>query len=745
MSGPTRFLLGRGELLSAPVILTSAPPELNFPYAFDEACSRVSGMVATTIETLSSLPALARPGDQVVSRVMVHPRGLAKSYHPGKILEKFNLRQVGSQPADVIPEKDNKGRTPSRMQASALFIAGTLSDFRRLGHAAERGLPGFREDDQSLLQWIESVSAPATSERIRGSRLNGDHYLYETVLHQAKDANAALIARGFADYANSLGAEIFAGKGFQVGGLRFVPVSVDPQHIDDLAEFAFLRVARPMPQLREVSLISRSMPMVGVAGCRLPDAIDTTGVPRVAVFDGGLADDSVLAPYVKSIDPPGIGEPQPELLSHGFDVTSSVLFGPLTPGKPIMAPGFGVDHYRVLDAESHNDPFELYDVLGRIRSVLEKDKPKYVNLSLGPALPTEDTDVHSWTAVLDDYVSRTGALITVAGGNTGDQQLPESRIQVPGDSVNMLCVGAADSRRAGWNAAEYSSRGPGRRPGVRKPDVLAFGGVATEPFIVVNSEDPTGVAATVGTSFAAPAVLNTAARLRAKFGPELGPLAAKALIVHSSEPGAQLDDSGWGRASDDLDYISVCTDGMVRVLYQGFLEPTKSLRARIPLPPVGQLQGMVTISATMCYVTETDPQDPSNYSRAGLDIRFRPHSGNYKSPDQRHPDTDSFFRNNDFQTESDLRESAYKWETVLHRVKKGKRASSLVDPCFDIHYVPRTGGGSAKQARRIPYAMVITVESKSTPDLYEKVVRTHQVLTEIQPVSQIGLQISQEG
>lgn len=744
MSGPTRFLLGRGERLSAPVVLTGTPPELNFPYDFQEACVRVADMVETTVGALSQLPSLARPGDQVVGQVTVHPRGLAKSYHPGKVLERFNLRQVGSQPADVIPEKDNKGRKPKKMQASALFIAGALADFERLGRAVAVGLPGLREDDQSLIQWIENIRAPEPLDRVRGRDGSQESGLYETVLHQAQDANATVIARGFAEYADSFGAQIFHGREFQVGGLRFLPVSIDPKYINDLAEFAFLRVARPMPHLREVSLISRSRPLDPVRRFSLPSPIHTNNAPRLAIFDGGLEEGSALAPYARSVDAPGVGEPDPELLAHGFDVTSSALFGALTPGKAVEAPLFGVDHYRVLDAASRTDPFELYDVLGRIRSVLEREKPKYVNLSLGPALPIEDTEVHSWTAVLDDFVSRTGALITVASGNTGEKPWPESRVQVPGDSVNMLCVGAADSNRDGWRAAEYSSRGPGRRPGVRKPDVLAFGGGLTEPFIVVSSEDPSGLSETGGTSLAAPSVLNTATRLRAKFGPELGPLAAKALIIHTSAPGNDLEQSGWGRASNDLDHISVCRDGMVRVLYQGYLEPTKSLRARIPLPPSGQLKGNVTISATLCYVTETDPQDPSNYSRAGLDVRFRPHSDNYKTLDQRHPDTDQFFRNNDFQTEADLRESAYKWETVLHRVGKSKRASSLNDPCFDIHYVPRTGGGPAKRARRIPYAMVITLESRNTPDLYERVLRTHQVLAELRPVIQIELQVRPE-
>jgi hypothetical protein len=35
--------------------------------------------------------------------------------------------------------------------------------------------------------------------------------------------------------------------------------------------------------------------------------------------------------------------------------------------------------------------------------------------SLGPELPIDDDEVHAWTAVFDDYLSKGGCLATVAG------------------------------------------------------------------------------------------------------------------------------------------------------------------------------------------------------------------------------------------------------------------------------------------------------------------------------------------
>ena len=78
--------------------------------------------------------------------------------------------------------------------------------------------------------------------------------------------------------------------------------------------------------------------------------------------------------------------------------------------------------------------------------------------------------------------------------------------------------------------------------------------------------------------------------------------------------------------------LVTCPEGAVHVLYQGELEAGRFLRTKIPVPAAG-LRGMVTITATFCYATQTDPQDPLNYTRAGLEVVFRPHhKGNSPRP-----------------------------------------------------------------------------------------------------------------
>ena len=156
-------------------------------------------------------------------------------------------------------------------------------------------------------------------------------------------------------------------------------------------------------------------------------------------------------------------------------------------------------------------------MLDRIDRVLVEKKYDFINLSIGPYPPVEDDDVHAWTAVLDDRLSRGDTLATIAVGNNGTQSAQDglNRIQVPADCVNALAVGACDDHEAQWQRCDYSSVGPGRSPELVKPDFVEFGGCLQRPFIVVHEGHTLALEATEGTSFAAPSVLRLGAGLRA--------------------------------------------------------------------------------------------------------------------------------------------------------------------------------------------------------------------------------------
>ena len=304
-----------------------------------------------------------------------------------------------------------------------------------------------------------------------------------------------------------------------------------------------------------------------------------------------------------------------------------------------------------------------------------------------------------------------------------------------------MAVGACDSvSETEWKRASYSAIGPGRSPGVMKPDLVTFGGDIEEYFHVLGKGAKPVITPQRGTSFAAPYALRSAVGVRAILGSDLSQLAIKALLIHASKP---LDHScaevGWGKLPEDLNDIIVSPDGVARIVYQGELKPGKYLRASLPIPE-GGLKGKINLTATFCYATTTDPQDSASYTKAGLEVTFRPNDTRVKDGKQ-NAETKGFFELAKYATESERRSDMGKWETVLHS-SKNMLGSTLKNPVFDIHYNASEAGASiaSHKAEKIKYALIITVKAAKHQDLYNEILRAYnQVLVPIQPQTSIPI------
>ena len=294
-----------------------------------------------------------------------------------------------------------------------------------------------------------------------------------------------------------------------------------------------------------------------------------------------------------------------------------------------------------------------------------------------------------------------------------------------------FAVGAADRKENNWERAPYSSVGPGRSPGLVKPDLLSFGGSIERPFLVASDEGDEVLEPTGGTSFAAPALLRMSAGIKAHIGPNINLLAARTLLVHTAEAGDHdISEIGWGRAAADLDDILTVDNHSARVVYQGLISPAKYLRLPVPLPD-GALNGMVEVAATLCFKCRTDPHHPGNYTRAGLQTTFRPHDGKFQNADQTHPNSKSFFTNPLETVEEEvLRQDAWKWENCLHRYRRF-RGSSLRNAVFDVHYNARLEGRNFTPDEQLAYAMVVTVRVKNVSDFYDQIVRKYATMLEV--------------
>lgn len=733
---PDNFMLGYGERLTEPM---SPPPSMMnkpSPYTFQESVARLQPKLQSTAARLAELPAAARPAGKTVAAVTLHPSYVAKSYYPKALFDALHLEQIGSKLTYVRPEKWTRQGAPEEVRSTTIFVEGELSTFTGLS-AKLQELDASSTAGQDLVK-IESVAPINDIDRIKGVAATVADTELEIVLHIGGRRENARILNGFKAYAEEIGLEVNLGSRLQRDGICFIGVKASGAKARELAKFSYLRALRVMPHMRP---ILRSTPGLSFQAL-LPSGTPVDPGVRVAVFDGGVPAGTAIEAWIRRFDADGVGAADHEMQGHGVAVTGALLLGPLQSGIAPPTPYCYVDHYRVLDGEGEEDELT---VIKRIVKVIEANNYSYVNLSLGPDIPIDDDDINPWTAVLDPLFYEKQILATIATGNDGekDEASGNARIQPPSDAANGLAVGAADRTADNWSRASYSSFGPGRAPGIIKPDVLCFGGSPAEPFQLMGLSGLNTVQAT-GTSFASPLALRTALGIRAYFGEVLSPVALKALLVHSAQlpDGLETKHCGWGRVPLDFRDIVATTGDTVRVVYQGTLSPAEWMNVPVPLPS-GTLQGMVRVNATICYFSDTDPEDPVNYTKAGIEVRFRPHADKRKGGSgQQYPDSKSFFKKGTFNElfDDDLNHNAHFWETTLSE-SLNMRATSLHEPVFNLHYNARDGGARADSgASPIKYAMVVTVSAPRNSDLYSRTVSRYRTQLEpLQPVLRIPI------
>ena len=736
------FLLGKGERLVEDIVSTRGGGPKQHPYTFLEARTRLTPMLNDVVLEIDQLPQTACPNDQAVAMITLNPEYIAKSYFPNRLFKTLDLEPVGSRPRRITPEKRSRDRQPEQAITTQLFVRGTRPSFR----AWLSSLPSWSADIQGAadLVTIEEVAAPTSQDKIKGELPKTGETVFEIVLHADAKLGEGDVLPRFCNYLMTIGVEQEVNYRFYAGGLCFVELGTNVEFAETIATFTPVRALRQMPRLR----MTRPNSHTSHVPTRVVEVSSLEPVDpniRAAIFDGGLPSSHPLNIWVNPLEPTGISGSIPDFQKHGVGVTSAFLFGHIDPSKPLNRPYASVDHYRVLDVSTlRENPFELYRVLDRIDRVLVENEYDFINLSIGPQLPIEDDEVHAWTAVLDDRLSRGTTLATIAVGNDGEGNADHglNRIQVPADCVNALSVGACDSPETPWQRCSYSSVGPGRSPGLIKPDLVEFGGCLQRPFIVVSEKDVLTLASTDGTSVSAPSVLRLAAGVRAHFGASLSTLAIRALLIHTAEPSQhECQDVGRGRVARSLQDIVLCDDDTIRVVYQGKISPARYIRAPIPVP-AGTIPGRVSITATLCFVTEVDPHHPGNYTRTGLEVTFRPHDKKRKKVVQRHADARSFFgKSQKDLVVGELRRDAWKWENCLHGtvVFQGR---TLNNPVFDIHYNARLEGRDLSSDKELAYALVLTVQAKEMSDLYDTIVRRYATVIEpLRPIVDIPVTV----
>jgi Subtilase family len=724
-------LLGNGQKMTHQLVIDDGGGDKNPPYTFDYARQRLIEPLAELSAWITNLSSDACPNDEIVFSITLHPRYIAKTSQPSGFLRAAGLTPIGRRERNVAPEHWGVKKHPDLAPTDQVFVRGKRSRVLRLSGELQNWSANTVEARE--LTQIERIEAFTASDKVIAIP-QGDRLMTEVVLHNAGLSN---VMPDFTAYAKRFKADVLEERRRVVGLLTFVPVEMLAARAKEIAAFAFVRVVRAMPALRPMPA-----PLLRSASAKLI-SLPTEGPrseTRTVVFDGGLTDSAqnLLGRWVNYIEPPNLASPLPVYQAHGFAVTSSLLFGPLDENTELERPFGRIDHVRVLDQRSGaNQDMEYYDVLDRILSHLQTAPQSYSFgcLSLGPSRAITDDEVTAWTAALDVQLSHGNMVLAVAAGNDGelDAETGLNRLQPPSDGVNILCVGASDSMGPKWGRAPYSCVGPGRRPGVFKPDGLAFGGSDATPFGVLT--DTRQVARVAGTSFAAPFALRSAVGVAATLEQTLHPLTIRALMIHRAEDKKKANHAqeGWGRFQSDVSTLLTSDDDEAIVVYEGDLPLSESLRAPIALPDI-VLQGKIDITATLVLAPEVDAEHVSTYTRAGIEAQFRPHKDVFVTYENGkvagHPETGDFFtgvRLMKRTPEYVRRKDGHKWEPVL-RARRTLDAEKLSAPCFDLYYHHRERGQTHPEPQPIRYALIVSVKAQSHPNFYQQVISSFPVL-----------------
>ncbi len=693
--------------------------------------------MAETQERAAALVPAVCPNGLATVGITLNPAYLAKSFSPGAMIDKLNGHIVGSRGRKVSPQSTGKEET-----CPELIVAAPVARLRSFSSIVDDIDPDSTAADD--FRKIEDLRIESATDRVSRQADERSH-VWELVVHAGSvDDEALAHLLSFAESTRGGESAVDRTRYFFAGGLCFLPVVGTVSQITALAEHTFVRHIRVAPRIRSTRITIGGPDTID---CKLPTEAAMDTAKRLLVIDGGRTPIDHVSQYVRDYEYPELGPPDAEYQDHGAGVVSAALFGSCTP--EVRRPFCMVDSIRVFDDRTGvNSDFEYFDVLERIRNVLHDygDTYDFACLCSGPDIAITDGEPSAWTAVLDQVCGRIRTELFCAAGNGGhlDAEAGLNRVQPPSDGCNIIAVGASTGTGGEWRRSSYSSVGRGRMPGYVKPDFVVNGGeLPNDPFYVVGPAFGTAIPKQ-GTSLAAPNAARIAASIRASLGDQISPLGVKALMINRSDPGDNRQiDVGWGKVGSSTGDLISTGDDEVVVVYEGKLAPGQWRAIPLPLPEV-EIPGQVEISATFCFKTETDPHHPLNYTRAGLEIIFRPHAERFEEDENgkrsKRPKRGDFFTAKQmYNPEISLRREASKWESVMHRTKK-PYGSSLLRPVFDVLYTTRKESKRNLEPKPIPYVLVLRLRAKHVKELYNLVVQHHQnVLIPMRSVIQLPI------
>lgn len=722
-------------------------------------------MVQTLNATAARLPSRLR-GGRVYIEARLLPNYLAASHFPDALLKRIGAIPVGSRADTGIKKTKTKSTTTGTrrlvlaVEDEGLEMLEALLDQPGRSRSEQQAFAEIRKLDQiSIASGDDTVLARPEIEDVP--------ITWEAVLHpstmiqgEAEPLDPTTMEKWFA-FVDVLGGRSHRDFVRQVGGLTFAPIVLPASRADHLARFNPLRALRPMPAIRPRPRFgTRALARLHPPSTNSP----ASPSPHVAVFDGGIHEVTPTSSFFPDGHVDLTPEPaDPRELHHGTGVTGAVMYGLTRPGETARQPPCPIDSFRVLPAPPVPDDLFGYWVLDRIKEAVANNGYDIVNLSLGVELAVEEsTEPNRWTSELDQLAWERDVLFVIASGNDGDKDraLGLHRVQVPADMVNGLTAGACDAVAPAtpWGRAPYSSMGPGRHGNRIQPAGVQFGGTATDPFPVLTA-DGSYLDAT-GTSFAAPLVTHALADLASRL-PVATPSVLRAFAVHFTERHRThrklIDEVGHGRFPLDFSPILDSDPDQAHILFVDEIERGELLGYQVPVP--SGTAGPLAVTITLAYLSPVEPSQPTEYTRASLELAFRPHhlrhrfsppkgttraTGqksqvlDYTSPEalgllgagweMSQEPVNKTLGAPPGSSESTLRDAG-KWETVRHhRFNLG--LDETAQPRIELSYLARRAGLLDGSPSAVPFGLLVSVADKSgATDLHDRVTSQFPTLT----------------
>lgn len=740
-------IIANGEAYIESLIRKPRPNSHKFPHEYYEAKSRLWNDIDRIQQFIASSEEVFVE-DKILC-VRLEEKYEAKSYTPSSIVADTSMRLVGGRKYVIDPDTKGKLYFVRAKDGDLAKFKNTLSSTRKDGNQSWK-------DQICTIRTIDLLQPKEKALGFDEQWTEGD---VEVVIHPL-GINYQDAINGFFN-TTGISPSDAAVRTYD-DGLTFVCTKMNAETLTKAMYYNPLRSIKPIED--EWDDPFRMSPITDVAP-QLPDVIIKPDL-KIGVFDGGVPNDiPLLAPYVTNYDM--VDDPPTEKgLEHGCAVSGAILYGDLygkTRYDKVENPRVSVESFRVRPAKRTGDAekdFQMYTTIDIIEKVVRERKDiKVFNISMGPRGAIIDDEISRFTYVCDllSYDVDEGEinpLFVTAAGNDGNLEEPLNRIQAPADMVNGIAVGSYSYTPLGERTvASYSCVGPGREGGKIKPDLLEFGGSMNRLFIaVMNQGNLTG--AEQGTSFSAPVVAGKIGKLMAASEKIIPHLARTILIHHAeSETLEGTNEEGFGYCPDDVEALLECDDNSVTILYSGEIMAGSSVKLPIYMPEVNKHKGTAKIKWTISTVVNPNMKDSDAYTNNCIEDTFYPHEmtfnfSKYGSAtkkinlmDQSKYEEvqrlmDDGYSKSDLPAskpakksfrEADLRNSDFKWDTIIRKFVS-MRTSSLLNPFISLHAIGRDEGLHEK----VRYNVVITIDvPKYDGSLYDSILQKYRNLSPI--------------